>query len=105
MRRADLELGLDVQRLLNSTIRPLLNIDAGDIEIASVEDGHVRLELLGTCSRCCFRAACAQYTVVDRIVGELGDRAESVRVIGVPAPKLRTVPASPALSGETRGNV
>jgi len=30
MLRSDLELGLDVQRLLNSTIRPLLNVDAGD---------------------------------------------------------------------------
>lgn len=108
MRQADLELGLDVQRLLNTTIRPLLNIDAGDIEITSVTDGRVELALLGACSRCCFRASCATYAVVDRIADEFGDRVASVRVLGLPvnrhAPSRRpaSIPAGPAVTGAHR---
>jgi len=49
VKQADLELGLDAQQILNSTIRPLLNVDAGDAEILSVIDGHVTLQLLGGC--------------------------------------------------------
>jgi Fe-S cluster biogenesis protein NfuA len=74
MLQSDLELGLDVQRLLNSTIRPLLNVDAGDAEITSVVDGHVTITLLGSCGRCLFRASCASYTVLDRLENTLGDR-------------------------------
>ena len=83
MRRADLELGLDVQEVLNSTIRPLLNVDAGDIEITSVRDGHVTLTLLGSCSRCAFRASCAPYSVLDRLDAALGDRDATFAVSGI----------------------
>ncbi len=83
MPSADLELGLDTQRLLNSTIRPLLNIDAGDAEVTSVVDGHVTITLLGSCGRCMFRASCASYTVLDRLEGKLGDRG-TFSVAGVP---------------------
>jgi Fe-S cluster biogenesis protein NfuA len=83
MHAADLELGLDVQRLLNSTIRPLLNVDAGDAEVTSVVDGHVTITLLGSCSRCMFRASCANYTVLDRLEERFGDRGATFAVAGV----------------------
>jgi len=86
---SDLELGLDVQRLLNSTIRPLLNVDAGDAEITSVADGHVTITLLGSCARCLFRASCASYTVLDRLESTLGERG-TFAVTGVSIPRERT---------------
>jgi Fe-S cluster biogenesis protein NfuA len=89
VRPADLELGLDVQRLLNSTIRPLLNVDAGDAEITSVVDGHVTITLLGSCGRCLFKASCASYTVLDRLERTLGDRG-TYAVTGVSIPRDRT---------------
>lgn len=85
MHQADLELGLDVQRILNSTIRPLLNVDAGDAEVTDVVDGHVSLTLLGSCSRCLFRASCAAYTVVDRLDQQLAGRGATFTVAGVPS--------------------
>lgn len=87
---ADLELGLDVQRLLNSTIRPLLNVDAGDAEVTSVVDGHVTITLLGSCSRCLFRASCATYTVLDRLEQKLGDRGATFAVAGNSTPREST---------------
>jgi Fe-S cluster biogenesis protein NfuA len=89
MRAADLELGLDVQRLLNSTIRPLLNVDAGDAEVTSVADGHVTITLLGSCARCMFRASCANYTVLDRLEEHFGDRG-SFAVAGIPPGRERS---------------
>jgi Fe-S cluster biogenesis protein NfuA len=82
MRPADLELGLDTARLLNTTVRPLLNVDAGDIEVTSVVDGHVTLTLLGACSRCVFRAACVNYTVLDRVEQHFDGRDATFEVAG-----------------------
>jgi Fe-S cluster biogenesis protein NfuA len=99
VQQADLELGLEVQQILNSTIRPLLNVDAGDAEIASVVDGHVTIALLGSCSRCVFRASCAAYTVMDRLEHGLGRRAATFSVAGTPvnreAARLSDFAASP----------
>jgi Fe-S cluster biogenesis protein NfuA len=90
---ADLELGLSVQRLLNSTIRPLLNVDAGDAEVTSVVDGHVTITLLGSCGRCLFRASCASYTVLDRLESTLGDRGTyAVAGISIPRERSRLTP-------------
>jgi Fe-S cluster biogenesis protein NfuA len=94
MLRSDLELGLDVQRLLNSTIRPLLNIDAGDAEVTSVIDGHVTITLLGSCGRCIFRASCASYTVLDRLESTFGDRGTyAVSGVSIPRDRTRLAPA------------
>jgi Fe-S cluster biogenesis protein NfuA len=85
---SDLELGLDAQRLLNSTIRPLLNIDAGDAEVTSVVDGHVTITLLGSCGRCLFRASCAAYTVLARLTPPTGPTPPSTTSAGAsPGPR------------------
>lgn len=85
MQQSDVELGLDVQRVLNSTIRPLLNVDAGDAEVTEVTDGRVTITLLGSCSRCAFRASCAAYTVVGRLQEALASRGAEFEVAGVPS--------------------
>jgi Fe-S cluster biogenesis protein NfuA len=100
MLQSDLELGLDAQRLLNTTIRPLLNIDAGDAEVTSVVDGHVTITLLGSCGRCLFRASCASYTVLDRLETTLGARGTyAVTGVSIPRDRSRLTPAtSPPVS-------
>jgi Fe-S cluster biogenesis protein NfuA len=97
VQQADLELGLEVQQILNSTIRPLLNVDAGDAEIVSVVDGHVTIALLGSCSRCVFRGSCAAYTVMDRLE-QLGGRAASFAVAGTPVNREAARLLGPAAS-------
>lgn len=108
MQQEDLELGLDAQRVLNSTIRPLLNIDAGDAEVTEVSGGHVRITLLGSCGRCAFRLSCAAYTVVDRLEEALGDRGATFEVTGVPSaatlPRIGArAPAAGPRDARTRG--
>lgn len=94
----DLRLGLLAQEVLNSTVRPLLNVDAGDAEIESVVDGHVTIRLLGACSRCAFRQSCAAYVVLDRLEASVDARAsfsvagvavnrEAAQLNGRPAPR------------------
>jgi len=84
MQRADLELGLEVQRTLNSRIRPLLNVDAGDIEIVEVQDGHVRLELLASCSRCLLKLGCQAEMVLPVLRERFADQGATFAIKGVP---------------------
>jgi Fe-S cluster biogenesis protein NfuA len=81
---ADLALGLEVQRALDRAVRPLLNVDAGDVEISAVRDGRVELTLLGSCGRCAFKPAC----VVNRVLPVLEERFDAhFDVRGVPRPR------------------
>jgi Fe-S cluster biogenesis protein NfuA len=34
------------------TIRPYLKKDGGDVEVVAIEDGQLKLRLLGNCSNC-----------------------------------------------------
>jgi Fe-S cluster biogenesis protein NfuA len=84
MHEADLALGLDVQRTLDRRIRPLLNVDAGDIEIVGVEDGHVRLELLGGCARCVLKLGCQVEMVLPVLRERFAERGARFSIRGVP---------------------
>jgi Fe-S cluster biogenesis protein NfuA len=41
-----------VQRIIAQEVLPLLEMDGGGVEVVGVEDGIVRVRLLGTCSGC-----------------------------------------------------
>ncbi len=41
-----------VQRVISEEILPLLQMDGGGVEVLGVEEGVVRVRLLGTCSGC-----------------------------------------------------
>lgn len=84
MLSADLELGIDVQRTLDGRVRPLLNVDAGDIEIVSVTGGHVQLELLGACSRCILKLGCQAEMVLPVLRDRFSDRGARFSIRGVP---------------------
>ena len=81
---ADVELGVDVQRTLDARVRPLLNVDAGDIEIVGVHDGHVQLELLGACSRCLLKLGCQVEMVLPVLRDRFADRDARFSIRGVP---------------------
>lgn len=87
MQRRDLELGIDVQRTLNAALRPLLNVDAGDIEITSVSDGHVVLAPLGSCARCAFKPACMANRCLPLLAERFADRGATFEISGVPTPR------------------
>ena len=41
-----------IQEIINNDIRPVLQSDGGDIEFVDVEDGIVKVRLVGACSHC-----------------------------------------------------
>jgi Fe-S cluster biogenesis protein NfuA len=41
-----------VQEIIENQIRPALQSDGGDIELVDVEDGIVKVRLVGACSHC-----------------------------------------------------
>jgi Fe-S cluster biogenesis protein NfuA len=41
-----------IQEIIDSEIRPALQADGGDIELVDVEDGIVKVRLVGACSSC-----------------------------------------------------
>jgi Fe-S cluster biogenesis protein NfuA len=41
-----------VEKVVNEEVLPLLQMDGGGVEVIEVEDGVVRVRLLGTCSGC-----------------------------------------------------
>lgn len=84
MREADLTLGIAVQRALDAHVRPLLNVDAGDIAIDSVQDGRVELELLGACSRCVLKLGCQAEMVLPVLRSRFAEQGAQFTVRGVP---------------------
>lgn len=41
-----------IQEIIDTQIRPALQADGGDIELVDVEDGIVKVRLVGACSHC-----------------------------------------------------
>ncbi|MBX9840136.1 NifU family protein [Silvanigrella sp.] len=41
-----------IQEIIEQQIRPALQSDGGDIELIDVEDGIVKVRLVGACSHC-----------------------------------------------------
>ena len=41
-----------IQEIIEQQIRPALQSDCGDIELIDVEDGIVKVRLVGACSHC-----------------------------------------------------
>ncbi len=41
-----------IQEIIEKEVRPALQSDGGDIELVDVEDGIVKVRLVGACSHC-----------------------------------------------------
>lgn len=41
-----------VQDIIEKKVRPALQLDGGDIELIDVEDGIVKVKLVGACAHC-----------------------------------------------------
>ncbi|MBX9703746.1 MAG: NifU family protein [Silvanigrellaceae bacterium] len=59
----------DIKQVIENEIRPALQSDGGDIELIDVEDGIVKVKLVGACSHCP-SSAMTLYQGVERILKE-----------------------------------
>jgi Fe-S cluster biogenesis protein NfuA len=62
-----------VERVLDERLRPALNPHLGNIAITDADEGHVELQLLGSCRHCPFRRACEEEVVRPVLESEFGD--------------------------------
>lgn len=42
----------EVQKIIEEQIRPAIQSDGGDIELVDIEDGIVKVRLVGACAHC-----------------------------------------------------
>lgn len=66
-----------VQKILDRKVKPHLAEHYGDIELIEVEEGIVKIKLLGQCSGC----PCAKYTVEDVIESALKQEIPEIKEV------------------------
>lgn len=60
----------EVQEVIENKVRPALQSDGGDIELIDVEDGIVKVKLVGACAHCP-SSAMTLYDGVEKMLMEL----------------------------------
>ena len=60
----------EVQEVIETQVRPALQSDGGDIELIDVEDGIVKVKLVGACAHCP-SSAMTLYQGVEKMLMEL----------------------------------
>ena len=60
----------EVQEVIERQVRPALQADGGDIELIDVEDGIVKVKLVGACAHCP-SSAMTLYQGVEKMLMEL----------------------------------
>ena len=66
-----------VEKVLNEKVRPLLELHNGDLDVLDIEDGVVRIRLLGQCAGC----PSAYLTIEQLIFGELTVAIPEIRQV------------------------
>ena len=66
-----------VEKVLNEKVRPQLELHNGDLDVLDIEDGVVRIRLLGQCAGC----PSAYLTIEQLIFGELTVEIRQVIVV------------------------
>lgn len=59
-----------IQEIIEKQVRPALQADGGDIELVDVEDGIVKVKLIGACAHCP-SSAMTLYQGVEKMLMEL----------------------------------
>ncbi|WP_326910298.1 NifU family protein [Sedimentibacter sp. MB31-C6] len=66
-----------IEHVLEQYVRPQLSEHYGDVEVLSLEDGNLKIKLLGQCSNC----PSAKFTVEDVIESEIKKHVQEVRKV------------------------
>ena len=66
-----------VEKVLNEKVRPQLELHNGDLDVLDIEDGVVRIRLLGQCAGC----PSAYLTIEQLIFGELTVAIPEIRQV------------------------
>jgi Fe-S cluster biogenesis protein NfuA len=69
----------DVERVVAKNIRPALSAEGGDIQVVAVDEGNVKIRLIGACASCPMR----QYTVTNFIENVLKSNIADIKSVEV----------------------
>jgi Fe-S cluster biogenesis protein NfuA len=69
-----------VKEVIETKVRPVLNADGGDIELVDVEDGIVKVKLVGACAHCP-SSALTLYEGVEKMLMELIPEVKGIEQI------------------------
>jgi len=72
-----------VEKILDMKVRPLFANHGGGIKVVSLEEGVLKVKMLGACSQCASASADVEEIVTKEIKSELPDIREVVLVSGV----------------------
>lgn len=72
----------EVQKVLNTRIRPALQMDGGDVELIDVDEdsGHVKVALRGACAHCPY-STMTSLMVVEKTLMELVPGVKRVETV------------------------
>ena len=72
----------EVQKVLNTRIRPALQMDGGDVELIDVDEGsgHVKVALRGACAHCPY-STMTSLMVVEKTLMELVPGVKKVETV------------------------
>lgn len=64
-----------IEKVIKEVVRPYLGSHGGDIKVVGMQDGILKVELLGNCSGC----PSARYTIADVVKGVLIERFPEIK--------------------------
>jgi Fe-S cluster biogenesis protein NfuA len=69
-----------IQDIIESKVRPALQADGGDIELIDVEDGIVKVRLVGACAHCP-SSALTLYEGVEKMLMDLVPEVKGIEQV------------------------
>ncbi|MFA5878696.1 MAG: NifU family protein [Candidatus Margulisiibacteriota bacterium] len=75
-----LDLNERIQTILETEIRPILNMDGGDVEFLAYEDGIVKVHLKGACNGCPGAVMTLKYGIENRLKEEISEIKEVIAI-------------------------
>ena len=69
-----------IQEIIESKIRPALQSDGGDIQLIDVEDGIVKVRLVGACAHCP-SSAMTLYQGVEKMLMEMVPEVKGIEQV------------------------
>jgi Fe-S cluster biogenesis protein NfuA len=69
-----------IQEIIETQVRPILQADGGDIELIDVEDGIVKVKLVGACAHCP-SSAMTLYQGVEKMLMDLVPEVKGIEQV------------------------
>jgi len=77
-KESNLDLKEKIKGILEEEIRPILNMDGGDVEFLDYDNGIVKVHLVGACNGCPGATMTLKYGIENRLRSEIPEIKEVI---------------------------